>query len=608
MRGRQVSREADFNHVIELIRTESGLVNAATHTVYTGQESIAYVRVFCRPFDDGLRAVLDSTIDGYAYGVKAGIVVQDDPDTNATAGTSGPKKRKGRDKTQSSKAVLSLNGSYRKLLLDWRSTFSVRHKEQRWKDICKQRGWSAQQRPMPDPTDATFDMSSLLPSSGEKLHSIDEKFTIRRRDAAPVLEPDADSPSPVNGPALISSDVISDDQAAALTSTNPRWKLDESDAWGTFLAFLDLPIISVDADNAAVSADMLRHYLINAMGGDATAADCSLSLGLGGTAPDGISISRLSLKLGEEKTAQGNRPSLSFDTNNLAMNFAAVDSSSELPLTDCERHGLFAKKMMLAMGLSNPSTSDPETKWRVTDMLDYMGLPTSDIAKFVDQLLEKSDPTLALTKGCCFFLPNENYLTVQRMEWQLDESDVHEWLDWIPNVSVTDARLIARRTNNRAPSPDGFSIVSQTELIAAFEMDLASPLKDTKASAIQAAIDFNVTEGASSILFSASFSPEHTNGPVDKTTTFSAALAWLFDTVLQDLHLDYSGVLGWFPSIEAAHIRRIQILCDCSGLSTSVQRFSVDVEVSHDGWNDASGTPVVFLVSASPALVLLQNR
>ncbi len=241
----------------------------------------------------------------------------------------------------------------------------------------------------------------------------------------------------------------------------------------SFILQLDQPLLEVEKDLQLSVSDHIRDWLLQTMQEDPSATDASISVSLGGTQAK-LTLASITMDL----PARSNRPALAFSTASLAGNF----SDRSLPSLRTRQpllvdSGFYGVHSFLCLGLVPNSAP-----WTMEDVFLQAGVDSSTsqgsgaaLGAVLGKLGGSTDVEFALKRGMIWFLPDEDYLTIQRLEWTLNvaaEQSLQDWCsEWMPgNIVIQNPTIVSRRECSRIELPDNLGLYFKHELLFMFDV------------------------------------------------------------------------------------------------------------------------------------------
>ena len=562
---------------------------------------VIFIKTHCRPFSRERRLKADSYVDGAAYPIKAGHSYADILKASRTTPLERPYKE-----------LAYVIGAVRNNLMpvSWRpkydSILDVSRK------LClrvqKTAGWDIY---MPARTTATLNRGQLQDVQHPPLHLPVQRLAALATAAdgrvpAPTVPPPSVTPAPTQDFFLV-PDVTDVDWATTYTGPVYRVPLgpgnDDLDSAAVFLMMLENPALKVHEDFSLTADDPFRAWLLQAVHEMPLTSQASVSVSLTGT-QSRTNVAGITLTL----PSTGSRPAMVFSTSTLVGNFSdrSLPSMASKPPT-IETSGFYPMHSFLCLGLAPGGKT-----WSLAQVLSQINVDASAatqnlgtvLAAIVDVFTKSTNPLqFVLKRGMIWFLPNESYLTVQRLEWGLSadaEKALGAWCEeWMPSHLVLQKpTIVARRNCKRMDTPTNVGLSFEHEMLVMCEI-VRTGVDPATGYIITCGLDLNLAEGSETLIATirvdpASFDTENV-GLLD-------FIGWLVPEI------DISGVGDVIPVINNIMVRSVELKISKTDTgSASINGIVVRAEYSNPSWkvsrpNSAAKVEVPFLVCCWPCI------
>jgi hypothetical protein len=391
--------------------------------------------------------------------------------------------------------------------------------------------------------------------------------------------------------------------------------------YGPFLRSFTVPYIAIDSSGNLLAENPFSDWLLRALGRDPTSntdrARMNISVtpsaapSTDGVAPE-FDFAAITISLPGKPASNPEYPDMAFTTDPtiLAANFAGNNPI----IANMPTNGLFPYHLFVALGLQTPAPG--HQPWKFTQILSYTGLVSGSLGALLQVLSDmfSERPEFELAKGAIWFMKNDSYLTVQRMEWRLSQALVdavtgilHEWAP--QGLEFTEMGLIGRKTmrrqpcaadnldGSRPPGPGEYELMGETEVILFFTL---SCFMNDKKKTLSAFLDFDLKRTGATFTLTIKFDtvPDSAGHDAKDGGTTGATLTELLIWLGTLLGIPMDSVSKSLPRFEQAGVKRVQLACG----KKSIDVVKVDLEFD-PGWHDASGNSIIFLVgnySATP--------
>jgi hypothetical protein len=376
------------------------------------------------------------------------------------------------------------------------------------------------------------------------------------------------------------------------------------DPFSTFISDLDLPAIHVEASGSLSADEDLRQWLPLTALVQPDTAGVNVSIQVGGTQAS-ATVQSFAMTLPSTNT----NAAMNFSTSTLTGNFS--NRSGPDPTLPVGFTGYFPFQNFLLLGLDpsskgNKADPNPATSWQLSQIFQQINVETgltNSGAVVLEALLgvfqNLFSAKLFLQRGMIWFVPDENYLTIQRLEWGLEDSAeqsltnwVHEWLQW--DIAVHNISIVTRRECTRLVTGDSWKLVYNHELLVMFGLTRTKDGDPSKAPLITCGLDFNCGTGSSSLTGTLRIDPS-TGAADDGILDF---LEWLVPSATTE----FSAIQNIIPVINNIKLRSVSVTISKSDAGIAVNRVMVNAEYSDPTWtvsgDNGSTTVVPLLVSS----------
>ena len=372
-------------------------------------------------------------------------------------------------------------------------------------------------------------------------------------------------------------DIVPLDLVSLYSHDNPVLTLKPASDYEALTLFMRYSSFTVKSDGQLTDDDEFRDWLVSALDADTPSATVKLdSLSFQGPLSNMqvIDVTGMEVSLPVSTRAP---QAMTFSTGALTGNFSWNADTYNIPTS-----GIFPLHMMLVLGLVE-SAPGINNSWSFAQVLIFLDLLSQDLGDTLTEFSELFNLTdsFVLQKGSIWFMPDENYRTVQRLAWTLgpvEVTTIKTWLArWTP-LSIQNPTVVGRKNRLYAATAYGYEIKKKSEIL------LSMQVVRSETSIMTASLDFDLDAGGNTITV--------TLLPSDGS--LSDLLGWIL--TLFGTNDDQSGILdivNHIPGVHTVKVRRIQLILS----KLSVDKFTFDLEVT-PGWTDVDGTDIVLLVGS----------
>ena len=344
-----------------------------------------------------------------------------------------------------------------------------------------------------------------------------------------------------------------------------------------FMMMLEQTAITLSKDFVVAVDDPFRVWILQALRETTpSTSKASIAFSLTGVQTK-TNVSAITLTL----PATATRPSMVFSTSTLVGNFSDRSLPSmrtKPPLV--EKSGFYPMHSFLCLGLKPDSTA-----WTLSQVFMQINVGSTTgqnlgavLGAVMDVFAGANQPTFVMKRGMIWFLPQESYLTVQRLEWGLGpsaEQAFTSWCkDWMPrSFVIRNPTLVSRRNCTRIDTPTNTGLRFGHEMLFMFEIarDGVEPAKDY---IITCGLDLNLQDGSESLIASIRVDP----ASADAKVGLLDFVGWLVPQV------DISSVGNIIPVLENVLIRSVELKIVKGDKGISVDQIVVKAEYSNPSW------------------------
>lgn len=381
------------------------------------------------------------------------------------------------------------------------------------------------------------------------------------------------------------------------------------DPFSTFISKLDQPALHVEVSGSLSTDDELRQWLPMTVLVDPATTGVDVSIQLGG-AQTSVSVQSFTMTL----PVTNANPTMAFSTANLQGNFS--HRSGPGPTLPSTFTGYWPFHGFLMLGLTPASKGDktnpsPATTWKLSQIFQQINVDTGAstsggavLEALLDVFQNQSDHKMFLQKGMIWFVPEENYLTIQRLEWGLEtaaEQTLKTWcITWLKlAITIQNVNIVSRRETTRVCSPDGWDLAHIHEFLVMFELTRTKDGDPKTAPIITCGLDFNLSTGSSNLTATFRIDPT-TNTINDGILDF---LEWLLPSATRD----FAALETFIPAINNIRLRSVSVTIGKDDIGPSVNRVVLNAEYSDPTWtvtDDHGDTTVVPLLVCPKSIAL----
>ncbi len=557
--------------------------------------AVIFTKTHCRPFSRERRLMADSYLDGASYPIKAGQSYDEILRASRTTPLARPYK-----------TLAWVIGAVRNNMMpvSWRPKYDsiVDVSRSACLRVQKTVGWA---KYMPARTTAALQRGQLQDVKNPPVHLL-----VQRLAALPTAEdqgvstPAAPAPSVTPAPTqdfYLVPDVTGVDWATTYTGPVYRVPLgpgeDGLDSIAVLLMMLENPALKLRKDLSLTADDPFRAWLLQAVHEIPLTSQARVSVSLTGMQTK-TNVVAISFTL----PATDSRPAMVYSTSTLVGNFSdrSLPSLAGKPPI-IETSGFYPMHSFLCLGLT------PDGKpWSLAQVLSQINVDASAanqnlgavLAAVVDVLTKSTKPLQFLLKrGMIWFLPNENYLTVQRLEWGLNadtEKAIGAWCkEWMPSHLVLQKpTIVARRNCTRMDTLINVGLSFEHEMLVMCEI-VKTGVDPATDYIITCGLDLNLDGGSDTLIATIRVDPARFDAENVGLLDF---IGWLVPEV------DISDVGNVIPVINNIMVRSVELKISKTDTgSASIDRIAVQAEYSNPSWkvsrpNSTAKVEVPFLV------------
>ncbi len=561
--------------------------------------AVIFVKTHCRPFSRERRLKADGYVDGASYPIKVGQSYDEILRASRTTPLARPYK-----------ALAWVIGAVRNNVMpvSWRPGYDsiVDVSRSACLRVQKTVGWA---KYMPARTTAALQRGQLQDVKNPPVHLFAQRLAGLAAAAdqgvsTPTGTPLSVTPAPAQDFFLV-PDVTDVDWATAYTGPVYRVPVgpgeEDLDSIAVFLMMLENPALKLRNDLSLTEDDPFRAWLLQAVHEIPLTSHARVSVSLTGTQTK-TNVVAITLML----PATDSRPAMAYSTSTLVGNFSdrSLPSLAGKPPM-IETSGFYPMHSFLCLGLT------PDGKpWSLAQVLSQINVDASAatqnlgavLAAVVDVLTKSTTPLqFILNRGMIWFLPNENYLTVQRLEWGLNadtEKALGAWCkEWMPSHLVLQKpTIVARRSCTRMDTPTNTGLSFEHEMLVMCEI-VKTGVDPATDYIITCGLDLNLAGGSETLIATIRVDPASFDAENVGLLDF---IGWLVPEV------DISGVGTVIPVINNIMVRSVELKISKTDTgSVSIDRIVVRAEYSNPSWkvsrlNSTAKVEVPFLVCCYP--------
>ena len=367
------------------------------------------------------------------------------------------------------------------------------------------------------------------------------------------------------------------------------------DPWTGFIPRLDIPALHVLPSGSLAPDDLLRNWLSLTTLVPPETAGVDMVVDISGTQTSAI-LNSLTLKLPPTPA----NPAMSFSSGTILGNFPGAGQQPALPVGFT---GYVPFYNFIILGLApdskgDKSQPDPAKSWTLSQVFHQVNVdPGGGDSKAVvlDALLlvfqKAFDLNLYLQKGMIWFASDENRLTIQRLEFSLEDSAekslttwFDEWLHW--DIKITNIRFVIRRetiliTSEDDPSSSSnparnFEYQQKHELLVMFQLTRTKDGGPSKAPIITCGLDLSLDSGSTSLIVTLKIDPSSSTA----SSNIVSFLSWL----LPSATAEFKAVESIIPVIDKIALRSVGVTITKSNGTIDISRIVVNAEYSDPTW------------------------